>query len=47
MKPSSDYFKPATRMLEEGEKYKNLKIMDDVAGGAATSSKIREKVRKV
>ena len=34
-------------MLGEGEHSDNVKIMDDVAGGAATSLGIKEKVRKV
>ena len=45
MKPSSDYFNPATKMLEEEAQGDHMIIMDNVAGGAATSSKIKEKAK--
>ena len=43
IKPSSDHLKPATKILKEGEQKDNIKIVDDVAGGAATDAGIKEK----
>ena len=42
MKPSSDYFNPATKMLEEGEQKYDSKIVDNVSGAAAIATGIKE-----
>ena len=46
MKPSSDYFNPATWMLEEAKK-DNIKIVDIVDRGSVTSAGIKEKVESI
>ena len=47
MKPSSDYFNPATQMLEDNMQKDNIKIVNDVAEGSETADGIRKKVQSV
>ena len=47
LKPSSDFFNPATQMLEENEQKDNIKLVDDVASGSETVDRIKSKVKSV
>ena len=47
MKPSSDYFNPATQMLKENMHKDNIKIVNDVAGGSKRADGIRKKVQSI
>ena len=44
LKPSCDFFNPVTQISESHEHQDNIKIVDDVGGGAATALGVRKKV---
>ena len=47
LKPSCDFFNPATKVLEQYEHHDNIKIVDDVGGGSETALGVRKKVKSL
>ena len=43
MKASSDYLNPATKVLDKGDQKDDIKIVENISGGAATATGIKEK----